>query len=93
MLQENEVAMLLLGVIVLLFILVNISQIRRIFAWKMLVYSYSFLLTGWLLTILEGYFLESFLNFLEHFCYLVSAVILTFWCIRALRYNQPEGLP
>ncbi len=93
MLHENEVVMLLFGLVIFLFIAFNKVHIRRIYAWRILLASYSLLLIGWLLTILEGYFFESFLNFLEHLCYAFSAVVLAVWCFRLFRDNRKEGLP
>ena len=90
MLHENEVVMLLLGIGVFLFMLLNRVHIRRIYGWKILVYSYSFLLAGWLLTVLEGFFLESYLNFLEHMSYVLSAVTLVLWCFRILKNSRTE---
>ena len=91
MLHENEVVMLLLGVGVFLFILLNISHIRRISYWKILIAGYSLLLAGWILTVLEGYFLESLLNFLEHMSYAMSAVVMAVWCFRVFGNSRKEG--
>lgn len=91
MLHENEVVMLLLGVGIFLFILLNISHIRHISFWKILITSYSLLLIGWILTVLEGYFLESLLNFLEHLSYVMSSLVLAVWCFKVLGNSRKEG--
>ncbi len=91
MLHENEVVMLLLGLGIFLFMLLNISHIRHISFWKILIASYSLLLTGWILTVLEGYFLESLLNFLEHLSYVMSSLVLAIWCFKVFGNSRKEG--
>jgi len=90
MLLENEVVMLLLGFAILFFIVSNTKQIRRIYAWNILVFSYLCMLTGWILTILEGFFLEFYLNILEHVSYTLSAGILAFWCWKFMNNSKVE---
>ena len=77
---QNEVVMLLLGLGVLLFILGNRSNIRRIPSGGILTASLVMFLVGVVLTILEGFFLTDLLNVLEHLCYLVSAMLMALWC-------------
>jgi len=93
MLHENEVVMLLIGIGVFFFIILNKKQIRRIYGWKMLVSSYYLLLAGWIFTVLEGFLLEFYLNILEHLSYAISAVILAFWCWKFVHYSKLEGQP
>jgi len=82
MLKENEVVMLILGIAVFFLILMNLEHIRKIKSWKLLISGFYLLLLGWLFTILEGYFLEVFLNFCEHISYAVSAMFITLWCLK-----------
>lgn len=90
MLQENEVVMLLLGIAVLFFIVLNTKQVKRIYAWNVLVFSYLCMLSGWIFTILEGFFLEYYLNILEHVSYFISSVILAFWCWKFINNSKVE---
>ena len=80
MIQENEVVMLLLGVGVLIFILVNRVQLRRLPASGLHVTALCVLLAGWVLTVLEGFFWQEWLNFFEHRAYATSSVLLAAWC-------------
>ncbi|HJZ39350.1 MAG TPA: hypothetical protein VJ203_03215 [Bacteroidales bacterium] len=89
MFEENEVVMLILGIGVLIFILLNLNRIKRIYAWKLLVPGYCFLLAGWFLTVLEGFFAGSLFNFLEHACYTCSSIIVAFWCLRSV-FRSPK---
>jgi hypothetical protein len=91
MLDENEVIMLLLGAGILVFTITNRSQIRRIPFSKHLMTAYYLLLAGWVATILEGFFLERYLNFIEHFLYAASAVIVSLWCLKATKNNKEES--
>jgi hypothetical protein len=91
MMHENEIIMLLLGIIIFFFILKNKLQIRRIYAWKLLLSSYGLLFAGWIFTVLEGFLLESYLNILEHLSYSCSAIILAFWCWKVVYRSKVEG--
>jgi len=79
---ENEIVMLLLGVGVLIFILGNRARLKRLAASKILIAGFYVLLAGWVLTVLEGFFWEGPLNYLEHLCYAVSAVFVAVWCCK-----------
>jgi hypothetical protein len=92
MLQENEVVMLILGIGVLLFIILNKVHIKKINSWKILFGGYCFLLSGWLFTVLEGFFLEQYLNLLEHICYFISLVMVVFWCWKSANRTKEEEL-
>ncbi len=92
MLMENEVIMLLLGTGVLMFILVNRTYVKKVNNWKILTWGYYILLSGWLFTVLEGFFLEYYLNLLEHICYAVSSVLFTVWCWKAAHGAREEDM-
>ena len=89
MIQESEVVLLLLGVGVLIFILGNRRRLRRLPASKILIAGFYTLLAGWVLTILEGFFWEELLNFLQHTCYTGSSVLVAIWCWRV--FGKEEG--
>jgi hypothetical protein len=82
MIHENEVVMLMLGVGVLVFVLESRTQLKQLPAPRTLISAFYVLLAGWMLTVLEGFFWEATLNYLEHLCYAVSAVLVTVWCWR-----------
>jgi hypothetical protein len=83
MLKENEVVMLILGFGVLLFILFNKVHLTRIHSWRLLLLSYCILLSGWLFTVLEEFFLATYLNYLEHISYCISSFLLIVWYRRS----------
>ncbi|HLO57206.1 MAG TPA: hypothetical protein VK179_00540 [Bacteroidales bacterium] len=91
MLNENEVVMLILGIGVLFLIIMNLDHIRKINSWVFLIASYCFLLTAWVFTVLEGFFLENLLNFSEHISYAVSSVLLLIWCHKATQKKKQEA--
>jgi len=80
MVQENEIVMLLLGIGVLIFTLNNLSQLKLIPKWRILIWTFHIVLGGWLLTVLESFLWNELLNFLEHTCYAVSSVLMAVWC-------------
>jgi len=92
MLQENEVVMLIMGIGVFLFILLNKVHVKKINSWRILVWGYYFLLSGWFFTVLEGLFLENYLNLFEHLCYAVSTMLFTVWCWKSVQKVNEEEL-
>jgi hypothetical protein len=90
MLYDNEVIMLLLGTGALFFVMFNKPHIRNIISWKLLMLAFYFLMAGWLLTVLEGFFWEYVCNFLEHLFYAVSALIMALWCRKVVSVKREE---
>lgn len=84
MVQEDEIIMLLLGVGVLLFIFINYARLKHFPSVHTLITGYIFSLFGWIMTVLEGFLLETPLNFAEHLCYLASAVCMALWMYKAM---------
>lgn len=83
MAQENEVVMLALGVGVLAFALKHRKQLARVPHWRLLFLAYRILLVAWTATVLEGFFLPTALNLLEHAGYAAAATLIALWCWRA----------
>ena len=92
MLQENEVVMLIMGIGVMALILANRIHVKKIKFWRILVLSYTVLLTGWIFTVLEGFILENLLNISEHVCYMLSACLLITWCWKSANREKKEEL-
>ena len=80
MVQENEIVMLILGLGVLVFVVASRSQLKRLEWSGMLTLGFYFLLAGWALTVLEGFFWEVLLNYIEHTCYAIGSVSVSAWC-------------
>jgi hypothetical protein len=80
MIQQNELITFLVGLGVALYILANFSRLRTIPNSRFLIGSYFALLTGWALTILEGFLLPTALNTLEHLSYAACSVLAALWC-------------
>lgn len=77
---ENEVVMLLIGVGVLIFILGSRPRLKDLPASNILIMGFYLLLVSWILTVLEGFFWEELLNYVEHACYAVGSVFVAVWC-------------
>jgi len=88
MLQGNEIIMALLGTGVLIFLWGNRPWVRRIPWHHLLAFGFYTLWTGWLFTLVEGFFLNSVFNFLEHLCYALSSLLLTAWCVKVLKAGR-----
>lgn len=88
---ENEVVMLLIGVGVLIFILGSRPRLKDLPASNILIMGFYLLLVSWILTVLEGFFWEELLNYLEHAFYAVSSVFVAVWCWKVFG-NRKEAL-
>jgi hypothetical protein len=77
---ENEIVMLLIGVGVLIFILGSRPRLKSLPASNILFAGFYVLLASWTVTVLEGFFWEGVLNYIEHACHAVSAVFVAVWC-------------
>jgi hypothetical protein len=91
LIQENEIITLVLGLGVLCLFLLGRLRIREIPAWHYFLASFVTLVAGFIFTVLEGFFLQDTLNFLEHVCYGVSSILLAFWCWKALSSDPEEA--
>jgi hypothetical protein len=88
MVQEDEIIMLVLGVGALLFIIINYARLKHYPSINTLITGFCFSLLAWMLTVLEGFLLETALNFAEHFCYLASAVCVALWMYKTLATSK-----
>ena len=80
MIQQNEMITFLVGSGVALFIWLNRRRIVQIPGSTWLLLSYSALLAGWTITLVEGFVLPDLMNALEHTCYMASSVAAAGWC-------------
>ena len=86
---ENEIVMLLIGVCVLIFILGNRRRLKSLPASNILIAGFFMMLGSWILTVLEGFFWESFLIYIEHACYAVGSVLVAVWCWKVFGAGNP----
>ena len=91
MLHQNEMVMFLLGICVLIFTIVNHTELKRLQAWKTFIAAFYTLFASWIMTILEGFFWEDFLNYLEHIGYAISSLLLMVWCWRGFGFQKETG--
>jgi hypothetical protein len=82
MIRPDELIVFLIGVVVLFFFLVNRSRLMSEPYTDVLLAAFSFLLGGWCLVIVEGFFRKDILNLLEHLCYSLSSLMLAYWCFK-----------
>lgn len=91
MIQENEIVTLVLSIGICLFIIHNRSQLVELPFHNLVIGAFVALLTGQVLTVLEGFWYEETFNFLEHVCYAASSLLLAAWCWQAMgrKADQP----
>ncbi|MBN1898740.1 MAG: hypothetical protein JW827_08185 [Spirochaetes bacterium] len=89
MYEENEVIMLFIGLGILIFVLANLRRIQKILHYRLLLTGFFCLLSGWVLTVMEGLLLNKLLNILEHIFYLASSVFLVIWARRVFQKKEP----
>jgi len=88
MIQGNEAVMLCLGTGGLIFLWRNRQQLNRLPSAKTLLLAYCILFLGWVMTVLEGFFWSSFLNYIEHICYAVSTIFVVFWSFAIFKQKE-----
>jgi hypothetical protein len=76
---ESEVTMLILGLVVLVFMFMRYSDLKRIPWFKILTISFCLLIISFIATVVEGIFWEAYINLLEHFCGALSSIFVTVW--------------
>ena len=80
MVEQGEIVTLILGIGCAILIIIRKNQLRRIPFSSILFVSYFCLFLGFVMTVLETFFLHNLFNFLEHLGYTLSAIILASWC-------------
>ena len=91
MIQQNELITFLVGLGAALYILANYSRFRTIPNFRFLFTAYFALLTGWALTIIEGFVLQNFFNILEHLSYAVCSIMIALWCRVTFKEGKEQG--
>ena len=88
--QDNELFNLVLTFAVLVFLLTQLRELKRLPKCAILLSSYGMLFAGSVVTVLESVFLPSVLNVVEHACYALSGLLFSLWCWRALQSRNRE---
>lgn len=81
MFEGLEIFVFLVGFVIWLFVL-STWKVWMEASWRLnlLIYAFSVLLVGLLLSVLEGIFFPDILNLIEHICYASSSILLAAWC-------------
>ena len=82
--NENEVIMLILNVVVLIFTFFYKNSIKQVNGYKLLFSSFLLFLFASICTNLESLIFEEYLNFLEHSSYLMCVLIMFIWSYKHL---------
>ena len=82
MIQENEILTIILGAGVLHFIILKYAELKENPSIGLLIPGFCLLFAAWVFSLLEAFFWETALNFIEHVLYLSSALCLLVWILR-----------
>jgi len=85
--NEYELIELILAIGILIFFFGKRPILRKIYAYKTLLWAFCFLFAGFLATVLEGFLFNVTLNYLEHVCYVISSALILIWCWRLSKVN------
>lgn len=87
----NEIVMLLIGVGVLIFIQGNRQRLKSLPASNILIGGFCMMLGSWILTVLEGLFWETYLNYLDHALYAFGSILVAVWCWKVFGMGRETG--
>jgi 4-amino-4-deoxy-L-arabinose transferase-like glycosyltransferase len=80
--EDREAIVLLLGLLVALFVIAHLKQIKAFPLWPLPVIAASCLLMGWSVSIAEDVFDSYDFDVVEHFLYAAHSCLLAAWCVR-----------
>ena len=83
--QENEIVMVILGLGVLVLVLTNRFQLKRVPSFAVLFAGFVAFMVGWIMTVVEGFLWNTLLNSFEHICYAVGSMVVAAWCWKTFR--------
>ena len=89
--EDSEVAVLVLGVAVAVFVLANLPRIRGFPRWQLPVGAGSLLLLGWTASVVEGARTVPVLNLIEHAAYLGHTLLMAVWAFVLFRSSARHG--
>lgn len=89
--HENELFVLCLGTLVMIFIGFYRAQFGRLPAAFWLLSAFAALWMAWVATVLEHLFWPVFFNVVEHVGYAANAVLLLLWCWIGMRSRQADA--
>ena len=80
MVEELEVVLLLLGIFVLVFIMMNKRLLDELPHSTLLISAFLMFLLSWIFTNVEGFFWENIFNLLEHSFQFLGILLIMVWC-------------
>lgn len=89
--HENELFVLCLGTLVLLFVGLNRAAFSRLPAANWLLAAFFAIWVGWIATVLEHVMFPVFFNVVEHLGYAANAVLLLLWCWMGMRNGKANA--
>ena len=80
--EDREAIVLLLGILVALFVIAHLKQIKKFPLWPLPVIAATCLLLGWSISVIESIVDSSYFDLLEHSFYAAHSCLLAAWCVR-----------
>lgn len=78
--HENELFVLLLGTLVLVFVVIYRARLKRLPKAGWLFCAFAAVWVAWIATVVEHLFFSTFFNVIEHIGYALNGVLLLVWC-------------
>jgi hypothetical protein len=91
MFQEYEIISIILTLGLLGYMVFNRGRFQRIPAHSLLLITFTMMITGWFLTVLEEVLLHDLFDLLEHLAYMAGALTLSAWCRRVFTEGTETG--
>jgi hypothetical protein len=88
LIEDRELAVLLLGVVIAAFVIGHLRQIRSFPWWPLPVVAAFCLLLGWGTSVAEDVWASPWLNGAEHVLYVLHSVLFSIWAVRLAREPQ-----
>lgn len=90
MVNAHEIFILLVSTGVLVLVVIMLKRFVMVPSWKILLTAFALYYVSTVLTVVEGFFMPDFFNFLEHLCRALFPGAVLLWCL-ALSKSRASG--
>ena len=86
---EFTLLVLVFGIGILIFVIGNLPQLRKIPLYRILIAGFIAFFMSWVFTVLEGLFWYRFFNLIRHVCLLTGSILVAVWCWETFVKKEP----
>ncbi len=90
MIDFSELIVFIVGIVTLIVIQKDKKDVELLPDYSLFIFAFYLVLGGWFFTIVEGFFLHDFFNFIEHLLYATSNIFLAYWCYAVFKRSLKE---